>query len=259
MRVIVGVCVALAVVVGLPAVALACTSDNDCKGDRVCEAGVCVAAAAPAACTSDKECPGDQICQAQSCVAPAAVSSPAVAPALGTPFAAAPAGVQVSFAPATNASYQVTVETAGGIRQCLAPCTIAVEPGPRRVQISGAASFTQVVEVPASGGAFTVQHAPPSRKAMWWTLTLGGAGMTALGFYGYGEKNTLFAVVGLAGGGPVFIAGFMGLLYGDKGRGQNAIRPRTAAAPAPRPSLALEAWGVTPIHGGLAGGASFSF
>jgi hypothetical protein len=181
------------------------------------------------------------------------------APVLGTALPAQPTGVQVSFAPARNASYTIAVETAAGVRQCIAPCSLPIDPGSRRVQISGDASFTQVIEVPAGGGAFTVEQAAPSRKTIWWTMTLGGGAMTALGFYGYNEKNTFLGVVGLAGGGPIFLAGVIGMFSGDKGRGQNAIRPRTATARVEKRVLALDGWGVTPVHGGVAGGATFSF
>jgi hypothetical protein len=50
----------------------ACSSDSDCKGDRVCSDGACVDQNRPPAseCTSDNDCKGDRVCSDGACVAP---------------------------------------------------------------------------------------------------------------------------------------------------------------------------------------------
>ena len=54
-----------------PAVAWACQSDSDCKGDRVCVDGACTAPL-PMACQADVDCPNDQICEEGRCAGTAA-------------------------------------------------------------------------------------------------------------------------------------------------------------------------------------------
>lgn len=69
-----------------------CTIDDDCKGDRVCDAGVCRAPdPAPLACATDTQCPGDQICENAVCVAPQAAAPPPVEPAPAPTATATPA------------------------------------------------------------------------------------------------------------------------------------------------------------------------
>ena len=71
-----------------------CTIDTQCKGDRVCDEGVCRAAPRPepgatvappptSACSVDADCPGNRICENEVCWAVESMSSvpaPAVAP-----------------------------------------------------------------------------------------------------------------------------------------------------------------------------------
>jgi hypothetical protein len=60
-----------------PAPAPGCTKDVDCKGDRICDAGVCRAPAAAAdVCAKDTDCPGDQICVAAACKANVSTFAP---------------------------------------------------------------------------------------------------------------------------------------------------------------------------------------
>jgi Cys-rich repeat protein len=63
-----------------------CTSNADCKGGRICQAGRCVDVEATR-CGKDTDCPGDQVCRAGACGAAAAPPPlPAAVPG------AAPAG-----------------------------------------------------------------------------------------------------------------------------------------------------------------------
>ena len=67
-------------VAATPPAAGGCGMDTDCKGDRICQGGQCVAPSPVApprvtregACTKDTECKGDRICVDGQCVAPRA-------------------------------------------------------------------------------------------------------------------------------------------------------------------------------------------
>jgi len=63
-------------VLGFPSIAVAqCQSDNDCKGERICESGACVTPAA-VQCMTDNDCAADGICEGGVCFAPAAALAP---------------------------------------------------------------------------------------------------------------------------------------------------------------------------------------
>jgi hypothetical protein len=64
-----------------------CEKDTDCKGERVCVQGQCVAQG-PQACQKDSDCPGDQVCERGGC-SKQGTSSPLAAPS--PPATAAPA------------------------------------------------------------------------------------------------------------------------------------------------------------------------
>jgi len=83
-----------------------CTKDTDCKGDRVCDAGVCRAPAVVASCRNDKDCAGALVCEQHVCVA---VSTPAMPPPATTSSAATPGptaslGLAATSAPAASIS-----------------------------------------------------------------------------------------------------------------------------------------------------------
>jgi TPR repeat protein len=66
----------LAMVLSAADVLAQCTKDVDCKGNRICVKGKCVA---PGGCSKDTDCPGDQVCNKHRCVAPTAKAPPAKA------------------------------------------------------------------------------------------------------------------------------------------------------------------------------------
>jgi hypothetical protein len=76
-----------------------CEKDTDCKGERVCVQGQCVAQG-PQACQKDSDCPGDQVCERGGCSKQgtssplAAPSPPATAAPAASPPPAYPAGSQ---------------------------------------------------------------------------------------------------------------------------------------------------------------------
>ncbi|MDB4955811.1 MAG: hypothetical protein JWO36_3380 [Myxococcales bacterium] len=81
-----------------------CTKDTECKGDRVCDAGVCRAAPALApavtSCHNDKDCAGDLVCDHSVCAADASAGSvaptvPGVTVTSAVLVAAPPAGAQL--------------------------------------------------------------------------------------------------------------------------------------------------------------------
>ena len=47
-----------------------CEKDTDCKGDRICEDGVCQDPAPASDCEKDTDCLGDLICEEWACVPP---------------------------------------------------------------------------------------------------------------------------------------------------------------------------------------------
>lgn len=62
-----------------------CTKDLECKGDRICEDGICidppVKSSGPSPCEKDTECPGDEICAEGICTKPEQPGSLPVNPA----------------------------------------------------------------------------------------------------------------------------------------------------------------------------------
>ena len=57
-----------------------CVSDQECKGDRVCEQGQCVdprLSGVGASCSKDRDCPGDLLCKSKQCVQAAPKDVPA--------------------------------------------------------------------------------------------------------------------------------------------------------------------------------------
>ncbi len=67
---------ALFFVIGRPAFASSCTSDQDCKNAKICERGRCQ----PASCSHDDQCGAQGVCQDHLCEASDA-SSPRLTPA----------------------------------------------------------------------------------------------------------------------------------------------------------------------------------
>ena len=55
-----GLLVAAALLLWSASATAQCNNNDDCKGDRVCNAGAC----GPASCTKDTDCPGELVCQA---------------------------------------------------------------------------------------------------------------------------------------------------------------------------------------------------
>lgn len=88
-----------------------CEMDSQCKRDRVCEAGVCVAPPpaapapqAPTTCGADTDCTGDQICEQGVCHAPASTpAAPATTQAPVTPAPSVPTPAPTAAAPAVVA------------------------------------------------------------------------------------------------------------------------------------------------------------
>lgn len=87
-RIVAGVISAACLLVGVPT-ASACSSDNECKGDRICDNQVCSypkqTAPAAGACRADVDCPASNLCMAGVCTPaaippPAAIAPPAVVP-----------------------------------------------------------------------------------------------------------------------------------------------------------------------------------
>lgn len=55
---------------------MTCTTDNECPGDEICEAGACTLPAAARGCVADTECKGERICVEGRCQAPTTVVQP---------------------------------------------------------------------------------------------------------------------------------------------------------------------------------------
>jgi len=126
--------------VGTAALARAdCAQDTDCKGDRVCEVGQCVAPK-PKACSKDTDCAGNQVCgQDYICADPAVrIVMPAALPP--------PSKVAVNVGGLTG--HFVTIDGAS----CASPCTLQVEPGNHTLSTPGFPS----VKVPVGNSSVQV-------------------------------------------------------------------------------------------------------
>jgi len=83
-----------------------CESDGDCKGDRICEKGQCVAPTS-SGCQKDTDCKGDRVCEKGVCVGP----SPAAATAGATDKAGAEATCARAKVTAFDTWKEVLAET----------------------------------------------------------------------------------------------------------------------------------------------------
>jgi hypothetical protein len=224
----------------------------------------CIAAPAGADCTKDVDCKGDRVCDHGQCVAPAPAPAPAPLPASAPDerpaVPAAPPShvdderykVDVSFrAEWEKDSYEVDV---AGVGRCTTPCTLRGFPGPWDVAVSGASVFRKTVFVPVAGADVRLTR-PTEGSSSKHTLgaVLMGASVAAglTGFIGgtilstsppaSSSQRTVDATVFVG----LLVVGFAGLLYGahvyDSGSSwgfQDAVvRPR-APVPAGQPSAA---------------------
>jgi hypothetical protein len=87
-------------------------------------------------CTTDAECKGDRICEGGKCVSP-----PAPVPARP----ATPTDVLVSFD--GNPGDQVSFEGIAGTAQCQAPCSVSVPAGSYTLRVTGSVTYSAVVDV----------------------------------------------------------------------------------------------------------------
>jgi hypothetical protein len=117
-----------------------CTKDTDCKGDRICDAGRCVAPK-PQACSKDTDCAGSEVCDHDQCTDLTSAAAPSVAAPVPPPLPPPPAPVAappqsaLPALPAPTGTVPVTIE---GIRNrsatvdgmpCTMPCTMQLAPG----------------------------------------------------------------------------------------------------------------------------------
>ena len=77
--------VGVALLMLVPAKGVACTSDQECKGDRVCVNQVCVDP--PAKCASEKECAPGEACEQGRCKGAAPPQAPPPPPSAASPSA----------------------------------------------------------------------------------------------------------------------------------------------------------------------------
>jgi hypothetical protein len=150
-----------------------------------------IAASSPARadCTKDTECKGDRVCEHGQCVAPS--SAPAAAlPPTPAPAVAPPSHldddrykVDVTFQSASASdSFDVTVKDAG---TCTTPCTLRGFPGHWDLHVRGAATFDQGVFVPATGARVRLTRrvpGSPTKRTIGTVVMVAAAAAFATGF-----------------------------------------------------------------------------
>jgi hypothetical protein len=113
------------------AYAQGCMKDTDCKGDRVCNAGVCEAAPtpppAPVACQKDVDCSGTDLCMQNVCTA-APVSTPAPEPVAPVAPAPPPAPLPTALPPSFAASVNASPPTASTTSTTSTTTSVEVDP-----------------------------------------------------------------------------------------------------------------------------------
>ena len=205
-----------------------CSTDADCKGDRICLNQHCAWRNATTRCEKDSDCPGDAVCNNAQCNAPGATtaapsSTPAVAvsthgvpnqqqeapaqPADGQPL------VPVRFlAPKSGGNFAVRAR--GSTEQCAVPCTLNLHPGLQKVMISGDHRDIAEIVVPNTGGDFRLQYGPSS--GIYWGTGIAVAGLGSLisgiavkGSGGNASRNDTWLVLDGAGGAAIIAGGIL--------------------------------------------------
>jgi hypothetical protein len=178
-----------------------CTTDAECKGDRICEAGVCVAPTSTS-CATDVDCPGDSICESATCVEAATSPTPPPDPApVPPPPPLGPSAEDVAAYDACVASRADIFAKANdttdahergrlfsGLPTCTKP-TMAVA-----IDSTTATPSVQTVE----GAAVTFTLAPPPKHAI--NFAMGGFGTysnSGASLFGAGIDIAGHALVGL--------------------------------------------------------------
>ncbi len=147
---------------------------------------------------------------------------------------------------------------------CRTPCELQITPGKHRVEVTGAASYSDSVNFPASAGALEAKIG--RRKGGFLALGIAsvcaggftaliGLGLTANGVL---DEDDDTVITGLAVLGTGVVVAIAGGIVGFKLKGSNDVKlddaPRSAFAPQ------LIGLGVTPTpHGGAQIGAAFAF
>jgi hypothetical protein len=254
--------VAVAVVNAWSGIARAdCKNDAECKGDRVCEKGTCVAPApAPVAAPPVPGAP-----------APAPVAAPP-APDSNLPPPSSPAGPTVQVAIRGTEGEAVTLEGLHARETCRAPCTVAVPPGhytvrtksrAEEVEITSRSSEVKIVSGCSActiGGAIAVGvgvattvagavmkgGAPDCVTNGALTYCVGSDGRPRMG-PGDGDEDIGTAL--LVAGISVAVLGAAALITGlalgpSRVTVDGADASRAKRAPSPAPSLALTPRGV---------------
>lgn len=209
---------AIAVVLGVSlwhGTAEACTSDNECKGDRICVNGTCQDAK-PQAATGEP---------------------PAARPAPKKEERTAP----VQFRPKKEGQvYKVAV--AGG-EPCVTPCTMHVKPGVQHIVVSGAGAFEADIDVPATGTVVELRSENRALRITGGALAVSGslAVLAGLGWYigasrscdaNYGSVSVCSypgPIALLATGGAAGLAGWIMFLARGESRADMIAPPPVAA------------------------------
>lgn len=168
-----------------------CTKDTDCKGDRICTKGACIAPPpAQTSCTKDVDCAGQDVCTNQRCgpappaavapVAPAAPVVPVAAPVApqaavavaGAPSPADPTGRMVAVRFVTP---KPTTIAANG-KSCVSPCTLQLDNHSSPIVDAGRfGTFPVTVEGPSE--VQVKRHGP---GGLIFGAVLTGVGLSAL-------------------------------------------------------------------------------
>jgi hypothetical protein len=207
-------------------------------------------AAARADCAKDTECKGDRVCERGRCVAPAAAPPPSPPPPAPPPAPAGPPPkeepappapkpgppvdddgykVQVVFeASEASETYQIDVP---GVGRCTTPCTLRGFPGVWDVSARGATQFENNVFIPAVGGHVKLRkrHAGSSTERTLGAIFMvaGGAALAAgllwLEIDQGLQNNPSKLAPGLLtlGGTVAFICPGVVLLVGGRGHGSD--------------------------------------
>ncbi len=189
-------------------------------------------------------------------VAPPAPPAPAVAPTLAVPMMMAAGSVPVMFEPSGSSEYQLSVTQPGrAMQQCLAPCTLGLQPGSALVAVKGDVSFNQTIVVSPMTSRFVISRRRGGQLIA--AEVIGGAGaITLIVMVATLPSASVGETVGLAVG--VGVLGATSLILGLTA-GSNNVEPvdtSSALNSAPR----LRGVGVCPLPGGGGFvGASFTF
>jgi len=272
-------------VLAFPANAMAdCANDNDCKGDRICESGVCVSPSVTPDAQADF---------------PRQLQPPPPEPPPRTE------GALVRFFGKPGKSYTVTITTSDIVTEtvsrqdsthygartvtprtthtvgansstsgaravtkvgedysCLTPCELTVPPGLHRVTIGGDGNYSEVLTIPNGRSKVTIEH---QSNGLVWTgwigLSLGipiSITSITLGALATSGDTALPSLILIPPGVILTVTG--AICLGVSGNNRMKIEGMPIRHSSGKPRVQLLGIGAAPTgHGGGMMGATFSF